>query len=134
MRALAVAILSIGSMTAASAMECRDDPAVVAACFTVHGRLSIDKGAILVWPSATKRLLQLAYPPDSPQALVGWPYIPPHLDHMLHAGQATVWGDFEVCPLTQDEPGRRRLICIQSGSHLAVVDDPRRPALTTVPR
>jgi len=130
-----LAALLCGAATAAPAMatECRDDPAVVSACFTVHGRLSLTAHGIQVWPSGTKRLLQLEYPAELPQALIGWPYIPARLDRMLRAGQADVWGDFDVCPLTYDIPGQLRLVCIQSGQHLATVDNPRRPSLAAVP-
>ncbi len=125
MRALLVAAIALWT-SAAAAMECRDDPAVVEQCFEVHGRLSIGvNGEILVWPSGTKRLYQVAYPDQLPQALTAWPYIPPRLGKLLRAGQSDVWGDFEVCPLTYDIPGQRRLICIQSGRHVATVDNPR---------
>ena len=129
MRILAtIAMALVGS--GAAAMECRDDPAVTDACYKVHGRLSISPGSeIQIWPSGTKRLLQLSYPADRPQALTSWPYIPAYLEKLLRAGEADVWGDFVVCPLTPDIPGQRRLICIQSGSALAVVDNPRREEL-----
>jgi len=119
----------------ASAMECRDDPAVVEACFTIHGRLAIAAGGeIQVWPSGTNRLLQLTYPPDLPQSLTSWPYISPRLEKLLRAGEADVWGDFDVCPLTYDIPGQRRLICIQSGARLGVVTNPRRSEFANQPK
>jgi hypothetical protein len=123
--------LTIVTGPIASAKECRDDPAVVAACFMVHGRLAIAAGGeIQIWPSGTNRLLQLTYPPDLPQSLTAWPYMSPRLGKLLRTGEADVWGDFEVCPLTYDIPGQRRLICIQSGARLGVVDNPRRRELT----
>jgi hypothetical protein len=122
----ALVLAVVAAVPAAVAMECRDDPAVVAACFTARGRLAIaPSGEIQIWPSGTKRLLQLTYPANLPQSLTAWPYISPRLEKLLRAGEAEVWGDFEVCPLTHDIPGQRRLICIQSGSGLRVVDNPR---------
>jgi hypothetical protein len=135
MTRLAAALVLALAAGPVAAMECRDDPAVVAACFIVHGRLSIAAGGeIQIWPSGTNRLLQLTYPPDLPQSLTSWPYISPRLGKLLRAGEADVWGDFEVCPLTHDIPGQRRLICIQSGSRLGVVENPRRSNLTNQPK
>jgi hypothetical protein len=129
------AALMLAWVSPASAMECRDDPAVVAACFTVHGRLAIAAGGeIQIWPSGTNRLLQLTYPADLPQSLTSWPYISPRLEKLLRAGEADVWGDFEICPLTYDIPGQRRLICIQTGTRLGVVDNPRRGQFADQPK
>jgi hypothetical protein len=124
---LAALVLAVFTAGPVAATECHDDPAVVAACFTVRGRLSIAPGGeIQIWPAGTNRLLQLTYPADLPQSLTSWPYISPRLEKLLRAGEADVWGDFDVCPLTHDVPGQRRLICIQSGSRLAAVDNSRR--------
>src|SRR4051812_35885779 len=125
MRILFASLLAAWT-TAAAAMECRDDPAVMEQCFELRGRVSIGVGGeILVWPSGTKRLLQLSYPDQLPQSLTAWPYIPPRLEKLMRAGEADVWGDFEVCPLTADIPGQRRLICIQSFRNVGVVENPR---------
>lgn len=132
MRFLVVALTLGGMVTAAAApalaTECRDDPAVVGVCYPVHGRLSVSAGEIQIWPVGTHWLLRLGYPPTVPQSLTAWPYMPPRLEKLLRAGEADVWGDFEVCPLTPDIPVQRRLICIQSGQQLSVVDNPRRAA------
>ena len=112
----------IGSILtgSAGAAECRDDPAVVGQCFMVHARIRLDADLrIHVWPVGTNRLLELSYPPDTQGTPSDFPFMPENLRKLIEPDRA-VFGDFEVCRLAPDRPGRLGFICVQSASHLFV--------------
>jgi hypothetical protein len=112
-------VLLLVAARPAEASECEDDPAVVASCFTVHGRVAryVD-ATIFLWPVGTKRLLDVAYPRRWEH---GWsdPFMPARLRALIDA-EAKVFGDFKVCPFEPEQPGAARHVCIQSASHLVV--------------
>lgn|SRR5580658_9544839 len=114
---VAVSLISVGQL--AEAAECQDDPAVIAQCFTVHGRVArYADGLVFPWPVGTKRLLDIAYPPTSSRDGAE-PFMPDGLRTLVDA-DAVVFGDFELCPFERDKPRVMRHVCIQSASHLVV--------------
>lgn len=127
--ALAATLLapSIGA-AAEPAPSCADSPARVGACFTVHGRLTHATGIpnLRIWIVGTKRILGVhgaaGTPRDGkqlPEALERWIYEggdgPPH--------SRAAFGDFTVCPLTPDEPGVMRRVCVVSAAKLVYRSD-----------
>jgi len=107
--AFAAAILLVPQT--ASAQACKGRSEIVAACFTVHGRLSAYNGAptFRIWRIGTRRILGVAGGED--------PVMPPSL--RAQAGfDADLFGDYEVCPFTPERPGRMQMVCIESASRL----------------
>jgi hypothetical protein len=90
------------------------------ACITVHGRLAQSNGSpsYRLWKIGSKRILGVVdcrgrdeskeAIPASVLAIAG-----PNVEHR-------VIGDFEVCPLTVEAPGRMQRVCIRSASHLTL--------------
>ena len=85
-------------------------------CFWIHGRLSAWNGAptFRIWRIGTSRILG-----------VKGDLLPPALRTRLPADsfKANLIGDFRVCPISHDRPGRMRMITIADARHL--VAEPR---------
>jgi hypothetical protein len=119
-RTAAVAALLFAS-TAAAAEEapppCKGAPAVVDACFTVHGRLGVYNGIpIRIWVVGTHHVLGVR------DAGGGGVTVRPEIQSLLsraEPGATVVYGDYEVCPLSKAHPGWMQFVCIESATHLA---------------
>jgi hypothetical protein len=100
---------------AAPTPKCKGNPKVIDACFTVHGRVNLgaDTIRLRLWPVGTDRLLGVASGPGIDDA--GEPIYPRNIK--LNEGD-TIYGDFEVCPFTQERKGAMRFVCIESASNL----------------
>ena len=100
------------------ASSCRARSDVVGKCFSVHGRLSVYNGTpgIRLWPMGTKRLLGIIDPNDASSA-PGPTVLPVEIKNKLDWDK-DVLGDFLVCPLTRQQPGRMQTVCIESGKNL----------------
>jgi hypothetical protein len=108
-------VLAVPALAASS--KCKDNPKVVAACYSVHGRLSLgaDSVRLYLWPIGTKRMLGVAAGPtidDADEPI--WPHT-----LKVTAGE-DVYADFEVCPFTPQRKGHLQLVCIESASHVVV--------------
>lgn len=128
------ALIAVGFAAAASAdrlpeinplLGCRRNPAVVANCFAVHGRIQVYNGAfnVRIWPVGSKRLLGVL--PQEAEI------VPDNVRRHL-SFEKTIYGDFLVCPFTNDKPGEMRMVCIQEAEHL-VIEDYSRARLSGVP-
>jgi hypothetical protein len=103
--------------------RCKGNPKVVGECFTVHGRARFGSGtpSLRIWPIGTKRMLGVAAGPVAddadapicPNEMLRWP--------------AEEYGDFEVCPFTEEKPGHMQMVCVESVSHLIVHDHSTKP-------
>jgi|SRR5215469_1004610 len=108
-------IVAVPALAASS--KCKGNPKVVAACYSVHGRLSsgADSVRLYLWPIGTKRMLGVTAGPridDADDPI--WPRtlnVPPDGD---------VYADFEVCPFTPQQKDKLQLVCIESASHVVV--------------
>jgi hypothetical protein len=102
------------------ALSCKSRPEVVGKCFNVHGRLSVYNGtpSIRLWPLGTKRLLGVIDPADVSNA-PGETILPLDIKNKLDWDK-DVFGDFIVCPMTRQQPGRMQTVCIDSGKNLVV--------------
>jgi len=101
------------------ASSCRARSDVVGKCFSVHGRLSVYNGtpSIRLWPIGTKRLLGIIDPNDASNA-PGPTVLPGEIKNKLDWDK-DVLGDFLVCPLTRQQPGKMQTVCIESGKNLS---------------
>lgn len=135
MTALAGCGLVLPSTVMAQDANCGLSARRVGDCFPVHGRLSFSETApeIRLWPAGTHRVL----------GILSWDGKEDHAlsEAMLErmwGGQdlpGRIWGDFEVCPLSPDQPGRMQMVCLMSARNL-FVDRPRRdqgPAQAAAP-
>jgi len=102
----------------ASPPKCKENPKIVAACFTIHGRLSsgADTIQLRLWPIGTKRMLGVSDGPAINDA--ERPIYPKALT--FPNGNETIYGDFEVCPFTPKRDGEMQFVCIESASHVIV--------------
>jgi len=108
MKSICFAVLLIAN--AAFALDCKNDPKVVEACFVVHGRMYNSSGGSLarIWPIGTRRILHVVGPHDLPSKLKP---LMADFDH-------EVFGDFLVCPYEKDKPREALPVCVQSATHL----------------
>ena len=128
MRTFVVAGLAVAmSLSAAAAGQGpRREPAVkwepcrtppVEPCFTHRGRLSAQNGiAHMLWLVGTKRIV--AVDGNMPEVLAKY------LD-MTSPDHSDIYGDYEICPLELDQPGRMRQACVSSATRLVVQDRAR---------
>ncbi|MBI3709930.1 MAG: hypothetical protein HY246_19970 [Proteobacteria bacterium] len=121
----AVVSLVLVGIAAASETDCRESPAVIDRCFTVHGRLGHGVNlALRIWPVGSNRLLAVIDPRDrAPLAPMSLdpndprPPLPRNLINVIGV-DIDVFGDYEVCPLTPEKPDVMQLVCIDSASRL----------------
>ncbi len=107
-------LLLLYAAPAADAPACKGNPALSGACFTVHGRLRAYNGnpTFRIWPVGTKRLLGVTGVKPGQE---------PILPRDLPCGfDCDVFGDFLVCPFTDDKPGVMRRVCVESASNKTV--------------
>jgi len=96
---------------------CKSNPALVGACFTIHGRIMAANGTpgMRIWRVGTKRILGVLPSEDE--------IVPEPLKEYLkrYFGPLTnIYGDLLVCPFTEPRPGEMQMVCIEAASHLVV--------------
>ena len=93
--------------------RCRSNPDVVAACFSLHGRMSLWEGSpsLRIWRIGTKRILGVL-PSENP-------IVPAAIRERLAFG-VEFYGNFEVCPFTARKPGSMQMVCVQRASNVVV--------------
>jgi hypothetical protein len=88
------------------------------ACFRVHGRLFAANGnpTFRIAPAGTRRILGVHQSDDGADVL------PPSVRRLVEpdAFRVDVLGDFQVCPLAPDRPGRMRPVRLEAGRNLWV--------------
>lgn len=106
------------SALAAPGLSCREHPLVNGPCFSVHARLSRYNGtpSARLWPVGTSRLLGIS---EGRFALDGYSNLPDDIAR-LSTFESDLFGDFLVCPFTDDTPGVMRLVCVESAESLVV--------------
>jgi len=92
--------------------SCRKDPRVIAACYTVHGRLNNWNGnpTRRIWIVGTKRMLGLRDGTELPVAL----------QKPLSDFDHEVYGEFEFCPFTPQKSGVMQVGCLAAVSNYQV--------------
>ena len=102
---LLVALVAWSPALPAADYACATDPAIVAPCFELRGRLSFWNGtpSARIWRVGTSRLLG-----------VHRDGLPPDLASQMGGFDAEAWATFEVCPFTKERPGRMQFVCIES--------------------
>jgi hypothetical protein len=92
-----------GELIREAEAPCKTDPDIVAACFSVHGRLSAWNGTptMRIWRVGTKRILGVQ---DGP--------MPSILDEKMN-WDIEAWGNFEVCPFTHERAGVMQNVCVE---------------------
>jgi hypothetical protein len=95
---------------------CKEAPAVVGACFSVHGRLGVYNGIpIRIWVVGTRRMLGVR------DATGGGVTVRPEIQNLLSLGEpaeTVVFGDYEVCPLSRAHAGWMQFVCVEGATHL----------------
>lgn len=117
--ALAISGL-LASVALAQDATCRLSARRVGECFTVHGRLSFAMASpeIRLWRIGTHRVLGILGPDGSDQHVLSEAMLERMWGGSDRPGR--IYGDFEVCPLTPDQPGRMQMACIASAANLVV--------------
>jgi hypothetical protein len=116
-RLLAILIIAIPAY--AVLPQCKENPKVVAACFSIHARANIGANSvpIYLWPIGSKRRLGVTGGPTLDDSVK--PIYPKNLQ--FHSVYDDIYGDFEVCPFTPQKEGHLQLVCVESATHLVVV-------------
>jgi hypothetical protein len=123
-------LLAVIGIARAASNPCRTNPQLVGRCFVVHGRLFVANGnpTFRIWRVGTKRILGVNQsthaaeddPRDFPPEIRR--FIP---DKVWDIGD--LYGDYTVCPFTQERPGWMQYVCIASATHLALAPINRTP-------
>jgi hypothetical protein len=105
-----------------SGTPCAQSHAIVGRCFVVHGRMFFPNGnpPVRISRIGTKRILGVldgtkrddtdAVLPEDLRSRLG-----PEWDKYV------VHGDFDVCPLTEEQPRRMRFVCVRDVQHVVLV-------------
>lgn len=114
-----LSIASCGGAFAASkeidmTLGCKSNPQLVAACFSVNGRLSVFNGSpsLRILPTGTHRSLGIVEDqaslsiPQNIRTLVGF--------------DKDIYGNFLVCPLTKKKPAQMQLVCVDEARNVHV--------------
>jgi hypothetical protein len=116
---VAVLVLGVEARQAgrpSEAPSCKSRSDLVGPCFRLRGRITYFNGnpSFRMWPVGTTRLLGLhsGEKPTVP-AVVG-KYL-----QQIFEGNA-LFGNFVVCPLTEDRPGEMRMVCVESAEDLTL--------------
>src|SRR5262245_14853057 len=110
----------VQSQASQEAFTCEQPP--VAPCFRHHGRLSTQNGiAIKLWLIGTTRMVGVGR--------INLPHVANRYLEMTSSDHSYIYGDFEVCPLEHDRPGKLRRVCVTRAENLVVQKfvDPSRP-------
>jgi hypothetical protein len=107
----------IGAMSGETSKICKGNPALVGACYVIHGRATYGNGtpALRIWPVGTKRMLGVTSGQFADDAED--PIVPKNL---RFDPSQRAYGDCEVCPFTVERPGHMQMVCVQSAKNLAV--------------
>lgn len=99
-------------------VACKTNPALVGACFTVHGHMSAHNGAptFRIYVDATKRILGVHGDQDG---------LPPELIPILFGDTGDAFGrlfegDYTVCPFTKERAGHMRMVCVEEAKNVKV--------------
>jgi hypothetical protein len=116
------AILAVPQRPAKRMIVCKT-PENATSCYWAHGRLSIYNGTptYRLWKIGTHRILGIYSGPngESTDALdAEHPKLPPNLDRAFKSLSTEVFGDFEICPLEQEEAGVMQAACIESAKNI----------------
>lgn len=103
--------------------QCKENPELVGECFTVHGRVTAANGApyLRLWIVGTNRMLGVSLEGEG---------VPDCALEHIKIDRSQVYGDFLLCPFTEDRPGWMRYACIESASNLVVERLGREPSET----
>ncbi len=117
MKPILVLLLTATSLFAADA-KCKGNPKIVGACFSLHGRITpgADTVRLWLWPVGTKRMLGVTGGPELDDA--DDPIYPRSLK--FTPDTEAIYGDFDVCPFTQEKAGAMQLVCIESAANVVV--------------
>lgn len=87
---------------------CKTDPDIVGACFKIHGRLSAWNGTptMRIWRTGTNRILGVHddIMPESLASQLNW--------------DLEAYGDYLVCPFSEQKPGAMQSVCIEEAEHV----------------
>ena len=100
---------------------CKNNPRIVGQCFTAHGRLHFYNGtpSWRIWWIGKDRLLGVmqSEEKDNPEE----PWVPQGLGDKMDPG-VSIFGDFQVCPVTNQKPGEMQTVCVESVSNVVIID------------
>jgi hypothetical protein len=107
---------------------CAQSHAIVGQCFVVHGRMFFPNGnpPVRISRLGTKRILGVL---DGAKNDASDDVLPADLRSRLGPewDKYDVFGDFEVCPLTQERPGHMQFVCLKRAQHVNLVTFAREP-------
>ncbi len=86
---------------------CQNNPEVIGPCFTVHDRISVYNGTpgVRMWKIGTTHLLGVL--PSENEIMPAAIKTEPGVD-------TQIYGDYLVCPFTQEKKGHMQMACIES--------------------
>src|SRR5689334_15474021 len=92
------------SLPAANEKPCREHPQLIAACFTVRGRMYYANGnpSVRIWRVGTKRIMGVS---EGRFGLPGYENLPQDIEDHLVLDEVDLLADFTVCPFTPLKPG-----------------------------
>jgi hypothetical protein len=105
-----LAIFALGCVIPGAAAQDPCKETSYGKCFSTHARFAIytGDGQEDLWPVGSKRLLGVSGAGDQLEGMTSGVY----------PGEYYVFGDFVVCPLEKEVPGKKRSVCIKEMKNL----------------
>jgi hypothetical protein len=103
---------------------CAQSTAIVGRCFTVHGRMSFWNGnpPVRIHPTGSRRMLGVL---DGAKSDASSAVLPADLRRQLGPewDTNTVYGEFELCPLTKQRPGWMQFVCLRQVHNFTLIPE-----------
>jgi hypothetical protein len=111
---------SFAGLTVERRKSCKFNPHLVGECYRVHGRAFATNGTpnLRIWQIGTDRILGVTgsgTADDAKDAIA-----PDNLFRALDGDEHFVFGNFEVCPFTQEREGHMRMVCVERADKLVI--------------
>jgi len=107
---IVLVIFALGCVIPGAVAQDACKETVYGKCFSIHARFAVytGDGQEDLWPVGSKRLLGVSGAGEKLEAMTSGVYL----------GEYYIFGDFVVCPLEKEVPGKKRIVCIKEMKNL----------------
>jgi len=115
LKILVIALIFLAEFASAEELICKGNEGIKNPCYETRGRLQVGNGTpyVTMWKVGTKRILGITTWYEEELMM------PQNLKEQIGISRY-VFGNYVVCPFTEDKPGWMQMVCIESADNLRV--------------